>query len=814
MGALRKSHRFTVCGLIVLVVGWCYSAASAASYRIEEVRIEGTQNVDPESIRQVLEVQTGQDLSKGEVQLTVREDVKRAAKVPGVKDVLVTSEPLTEGIRLIFEISEYPLLSELRFSGNKKYDDERLRRELGFVRKAGIFRYEQAQVFNSPLQEKQYIDKLMEIYQEKGFARTEVTTEAENLTEDTVALRFDIREGKKFVLVKTEFEGNEDFTPKEILKGARIRTKKPWWHLFAKAVKQEDLDADVLRLTRFYEDSGHYRVKVEQDEPEVIRKDRGVKVVFRIEEGETYNFGEVSAAGNRIFSTTEIVEKRYTAPGVLFNRTELEKDAFEIGDQYRSQGYIYTVVQPTLKPRDEDREIDLTWDIAESSRFRLGEIHPEGVVELEDKSIEDVPLKTKDYVILREFDLKRGDVLDWSRIRRSERDLLNLGYFKRMENVYPARLKYGAQPELVEGSTDTLDIRLRLEEEPTGLVTFGGGYSTASGASVFVGVQERNLFGRGWRANVGATIGTRRQSYQLSFTEPYLFGSDYSLTLDLYRRFQDAYGGREFDDTRTGGSLRLSKEIADDLYASVRYKLEQVEIGDIDKKGTRATYRPEVYQEDTTTTSSLTFGLTHDTRDYIMNPSRGHRYSGSVELAGLGGDTEFWKAIGEASWYHLLAKRLILAMDLEMGWAEPFGGTDLLPLQERFFMGGANSVRGFEEGGLGPREPFIVLRRLNSGVWYDDQDDVAIGGELEFQTRTELRYEITDQIQGVVFLDSGAVWEEASDLDFSDLRLSTGVGLRVNLPIGAAIRLDLGYPLIQEDTDDTRVFHFGFNQSF
>jgi outer membrane protein insertion porin family len=334
---------------------------------------------------------------------------------------------------------------------------------------------------------------------------------------------------------------------------------------------------------------------VEQKEPEVIRKDRGVKVVFRIEEGEVYHFGDVFVAGNRIFSTTEILEERYSVPGVPFTRTELEKAAFEIGDRYRSQGFIYTVVQPTLKPKDEDLKVDVTWDIAESSRFRLGDIHPEGVVELEDKSVESVPLKTKDYVILREFELERGDVLDWSKIRRSERNLLNLGYFKKMESTYPARLKYGAQPESVEGATDSLDIRLRLEEEPTGLVTFGGGYSTASGASVFMGIQERNLFGRGWRANLGATIGTRRQSYQLTFTEPYLFGRDYSLTLDLYRRFQDAYGGREFDDTRTGGSLRMSKEISEDLYASVRYKLEQVEIGDIDKKGTRITYRPEVY---------------------------------------------------------------------------------------------------------------------------------------------------------------------------------------------------------------------------
>jgi len=800
----------------LLIAGLILSSPSFAAYNVDQIRIEGIQRVSEERIRQEIQIQVGHDLGRRDVQLLLREDVRRIARVEGVKDVTISTEPTQEGLRLIYEILEYPIIADLRFSGNRRYDDARLRRELEFTKRTGIFktRTERIEVFYSPQRVKSYKDQIEQLYQQQGFGAAQITHRLEDQTADSVVVRFEIKEGKKLVIRGTRVEGNTAFKAKELIKKAKLRAKSSWVPFLPKKYDQLEVDDDVLRLTRFYEDAGYYRVKVRQGENIEGKKGRAVTVVFVVEEGQVYDIGQVQFSGNRIFADAELTEGRYDQPGARFSRSELEKDTYDLGEVYRAQGYIYTQVQPVLSARDEETQVDLAWEISESRRYRLGEIRVEGLVELDDGTLESVPLKTKEFVIVREFELESGDVLDWTKVRRSERRLLNLGYFKKQEEVYPARLKFPPQPEAVEDATNVLDLRLRLEEEPTGLITFGGGFSTAAGASVFGNVQERNLFGRGWRANVSATLGTRRQAYVIGFTDPHLFNSDYLFGVDLYRRFREAYGGREFDETRTGGALRIGKEIAEDLRATLKYKLEEIDIGDIDRGGLRDTIRPEVYIEDTSITSSLEFALVHDTRDYIYNPSRGHRYAGSLEIAGLGGDNEYWKIMGNASWYHLLTKKLILALDVEAGWAQAFGGTDFLPLHERFFAGGADSIRGFDEGGVGPQDLFAVIRRTSDGSIYSDIDDVAIGGELEWLTRTELRYPITEQIQGVVFVDTGAVWEETDDIDLGELRISAGVGLRISLPIGAAIRLDLGYPLKKEDDDDTQVFHFGFNQSF
>ncbi len=812
-----RSRQFLL-GMLVLVLGLLPSSAFSAELVIREIRVEGMVHTLESRIREEIRVEVGQDLSRWDVQLLLRDDVKRIARLEGIQDLIVTTEPVAEGIRLIYEVLEYPILADLRFSGNRKYDDNRLRRELGFLKRAGLFRTEQAEVFYTPQQLRKYVEQLQQLYQEKGFAAASVTSRLEDETEDTVVLHFNIQEGKKQVIRGTRFDGNTVFTDKEILKKARLRTKRAWVPFFPKKYDQLLVDEDLVRLRRFYEDAGYYRVIVRQGESELVKEGKGVVVHFTIIEGPPYDFGETRLMGNRIFADTELKQERYCLPGARFSRTELERDALAIGDWYRGQGYLYTRVEPLLAPRDNEEtgeyKIDLTWEIAESPRYRLRQVRPEGVVELTDGAVEEVPLKTKDFVILREIELDPGDVLDWGKVRRSDRNLLNLGYFKRELDAFPARLKFGFQPEPVEGSDDLLDLALRLEEEPTGLVTFGAGYSTTYGPSVYGSVQERNLLGRGWRGTLSGSFGTRRQSVNLNFTEPHLFNSDYLLSMDFYRLFREAFGGREFDETRTGGSLRVGREIVEDLRASIRYKFEEIKIEDIDVTGLQDTIRPDPYVEGTSTTSSFELALTHDTRDYILFPSQGHRYAASLELAGLGGDNEFWKIMGNASWYQRLVGKLVFAYDLETGLAQGFGETDLLPLHERFFAGGANSVRGFEEGGLGPRGIYAVTRRLNSGQVYSNVDDVVIGGELELVGRAELRYPFTEQLQGVVFADAGGVWEELSDLNLSELRLSTGVGLLVNLPIGAAIRLDLAVPLKKESEDETQYFHFGFNQSF
>jgi outer membrane protein insertion porin family len=809
---MRTKTLFRVAIISVAAILFSGGAALAADYEIREILIEGLERVPESTIREAIQVSSGQDLLRRDVQLIVREDVRRVAKLEGVQDVTVSTEAMAEGVRLIYEIREYPLISDLRFRGNRKYDDHKLKRELEFIQPAGFFSTETMEVFYSPLRVRDYLEQLRQLYAKKGFADAEITHTLEDSTEDSVVVAFDIDEGHALVIRDVAFDGNEAFRDKKLRK--QIKTKKSWVPFFPKRYKQPEIDDDVLRLTRFYEDQGYYRVNVRQGENEVLEGGKRVIVHFEISEGPLYEFGQVRVTGNRVFSDEEILTDLYVQPGKTFNRTELEKDTYNIGELYRSQGYLYTNVEPFLSARDEEQLVDITWQIAESARYRLRNIELQGIVTLEDGTTEEVPLKTKDFVILREIELESGDVLDWTEVRESERNLLNLGYFKREPESIPARLAGGFDPEAAEGEEDLLDLRLKLEEEPTGLVTFGGGFSTTYGPTIFASVEERNLFGRGWRTNVSGNIGGRKQSARVSFTDPHIFHSDYLFGVDLYHTFREAFGGREFDETRTGGSIRLGKEIYENLYASVRYKFESIEIEDIDVTGLQDTVRPDPYVEGTSTTSSITFSLTHDTRDYVLNPSSGHRYAGSLEIAGLGGDNEFWKLIGNASWYRLLTEKLILAYDVEAGIAQGFGTMDSLPLHERFFSGGANSIRGFEEAGIGPRGIYARTRRLDNGQVYSEVDDVVIGGEIELLSRTELRYPITNQVQGVVFFDAGAAWEEIGDVDFGEIRMSTGVGVRVNLPIGAAIRLDLGVPILKEEEDDTQFFHFGFNQSF
>jgi outer membrane protein insertion porin family len=804
--------------LLVLSIGLLgASPCFSQNMVIREVRVEGLDRVSEATVRQAIQIETGQDLMRSDVQMLLRQDVKELARVEGVENITVSTEPVGDGgIRLIFEISEYPVIEDIRFSGNRKYDDGRLQKELGFIRKTGILKMqtEQVETFYSPTKVRQYLNILENLYQEKGFAGADIEQSVRRRGRDAVILEFDIQEGKKQTIQGIKFVGNESFRDKKIIKEAKLQAKKAFLPIFPKAYEQFLVDEDMQRIKRFYEDRGFYRVEVQQLESEQVKDGRGVIIVYEVNEGGVYHFAEVQMSGNRVFSDEELLEGIYSKPEARFSRTELEKDTFELSEMYREQGMLYTQVQPLLSAQDEARQVNISWSVTESPRYRLGDIQIEGVVGLEDGTIEQVPLKTKDKVILREITLDKGEVLDWSEVRRSEKNLLNLGYFKRMEDMVPAKLKYGMQPEPVEGATDTLDLRVRLEEEPTGLVTFGAGFSTTTGASIFASVTERNLFGRGWRGTLSGTVGTRQISLQSSFHDPHFMDSDYSLGIDAYRRYRESFGGREFDETRTGGSVQVGRQLARDFRGYVRYKFEQIEIGDIDRGGLRDTVRPDVYVEDTSTTSSITVGLIHDTRDYYANPSSGHRYAGSFELAGLGGENEFWKLLLNASWYRHLGGKLILAQDLESNWAQGWGGTEDLPLHERFFAGGANSIRGFEEGGIGPRGVYAVTRRLADGTIYNDIDDVVIGGQVEVLSRTELRYQFTDIIMGVVFLDAGSVWAEYDDIDLGQIRVSTGVGLRVNLPIGAAVRLDFGIPLKKESEDDTQFFHFGFNQSF
>ncbi|HNT35371.1 MAG TPA: BamA/TamA family outer membrane protein, partial [bacterium] len=543
-----------------------------------------------------------------------------------------------------------------------------------------------------------------------------------------------------------------------------------------------------------------------------------------------YAVGKIRLEGNTLFGEDEIRQAMLTDRGQVFNQSQFVKDLETVRDLYRDQGYILAQIQPRLDKDEQNDVVDVTLSISEGYLIFLGNVIVQGVTTFDDGTREAIGLKTRDHVILREIRMSWDEriawkkvgsdpsvyeqkddvaqereepyVLDWGEVKKSKRRLENLGFFKK------DRVEF--EPQLTE-DPEMMDLLVRLEEQHTGNISFGAGFSTEYGASLFFGLSEKNLFGRGQALDLSGEIGSRRQSFRIGFTEPYLFDSDYSFGADLYNTTIERFSGRDFQENRKGGSIRIGRQFWEHYTWYVRLKHEAVKLDDVFYGGGRVVTEemPPEYEELSTKVNSLTLTLVKDTRDLFQAPTKGYKNLVSLEQAGFGG-TPFTKVKAETSWYTKLTQKMVLAVNGELGAIGEF--SDEIPLSERFFLGGAETVRGYEYGTISPVD-FISYWRDDHGL-YLDRRDVRVGGEEMMLLKTEVRYPITDIIEGVVFVDAGGTWRELGDFDTGVIRYSTGLGLRIQLPIGAMIRLDYGHALNPDEYQDTQPIHFSFGHSF
>ncbi len=568
------------------------------------------------------------------------------------------------------------------------------------------------------------------------------------------------------------------------------------------------------RIKMAYWDIGYLDAKATKGPIEEIKG--GLKINFMVEEGELYKTGNITVEGNTIFSSEELLAQMSLKPGDPFSAGQLTADELEMINMYRAQGYLDTRIPPIEEQFIKDQKnhiVDIHIPIKESSRKYLGKVEIQGVVILDDGTIvptQEGEFKTKDFVIRREIELEEGEPLDWTKVVESDRNLVNLNFFKSRGLPVPG------QTNLVPGferrrtnDPNVENLLLRLEETQTGMLTFGGGFSTTFGPSVFATLSERNLFGYGVRGSITGELGKYRNRLLLNIFDPHIFNSDYSLDWDIYYIDREGYGGRTFDEERIGSSVTLGDEITDELTLLYGLKGELTDLSP--ESGNRYSLNrdtiPDVFNLGQNTTTSVLFGAVHDTRDFKIDPTSGHYDRATIELAGLT-DNEFVKFQSESNYYHRLYKRLVLALSAELDLAHAYGDPGYIPLQERFFIGGARTVRGFDEGGIGP---FADIRYEN----YPGGFRTYLGGEAAFVGNAELRYPFTEIFQGVVFFDMGTNWPEIKDIDPSEFRYSTGLGLRVRIPgLNALLRLDFPVPLREFPEDDTQFLHFSFGQTF
>ncbi|HEX9780052.1 MAG TPA: outer membrane protein assembly factor BamA [bacterium] len=766
---------------IARVSGWllaaCLAGAGGAlaqdeARRIIDVRTRGAKTVAEETILANVRTKPGMPYSD----TVVSEDIRRLFALGYFADVRADVEELPEGLRLVFVVQEKPAIGGIEVDGNRVLKDPRVISLLG-VNPGELF---------DPSKLKRGVDQVKAEYVRKGFAQAEVVAETrEDPAANTISVFIAVDEGARLRIAEVLVEGNDAFPDSRVEK--LIKSKRRWW-FFPGIYNGQVLQEDLERVRAFYRKHGYQDAAVSHD---VYRtpSGRGLIVHLTIEEGLQHRIGGVDVAGEVLFPEREIREVITLKPGAVYNTESLQEDLRMIKQYYGDRGYIHAVITPDTNLDPVTKRVDLVYRIEERELTYINRIDVEG------------NLKTRDVVVRRELRVFPGEVFDGAAIRKSIDRLYNLGYFEEV-SVDTAPTDQANREDLV----------VSVREAKTGSFSFGGGFSSIDRLVGMVELEQRNFdianyptfTGAGQDLRLRVEVGTVRRYFDVSFTEPWIFGYPLSAGFDAYNRtrLRSRDLGLGYEEERRGGGLRLGKEFADTVRTGLGYQFYRTEISDVVEEASA-----DLKAEQGKTDISLgSLSVAWDRRDNRFSPTDGFYVFASTDLAGgiFGADREFYRAETGASYYWPHGERFVLETRARAGIVDAYGDSEEVPIFERFFGGGAGTVRGYRERHVGPRDPF---------------SNDPIGGEATFiGTIEEVMTVVEDErgrpvLQISVFVDTGDVWRRVADFGES-LKSGLGVGARVSTPIGP-VRLDMGYPLDDIAGEKKKIrFHFNISRSF
>lgn len=707
--------------------------------------------------------------------------------------VQVRVDPASDGqVDVIFEFVSKYTIERIRFLGNSAYSDSRLASKAEL--ESGV-----------PLDEfavSSGADAITEYYIEKGYPDVVVDYRIERDEQNGFAVvSYDIEEGDKVRIEMISFEGNEVFFDKKLRK--ELETKKHNWlswllgtGKFDESVFREDLDT----LRNFYRDAGYLDFEVDEAEVVIdVSDDNKMNIIIPVSEGQRYFLGELSVEGATIYTEGELLSIVQLQPENPFSPQRVDDAATAVREYYTSNGYLDSGVRAERVPNMETRRIDVVFRVRESEKFYVESIKVDGNT------------KTKARVIVRELALSPGDVFDRNRMEVSQRRLENTSYF---ENV-----RLTPENTNVPGRKD---LGITVREGRTGNFTFGAGFGSVESAVVFFEVAQGNFDLFNWRSGFQgdgqkfrfrASLGTRSNQLLISFEEPWLFEQRLAFGVELFRTESD-FNSADYNELRTGFELYLRRRLFELVEARLSYRLELVEIfdvargagpvnpdGSVDNDGV-----PNVFQraqgDDLVSKVGLTF--LRDTRETLIFTRKGNRSTLGFEYAGVGGDVNYYKLEGRTA--HFIPTFDTLEQSLSIvaraGSITPFGASERVPFYDRFYLGGPDTLRGFDFRDVGPRDDDPTAR------------SEAVGGNTYSMVSFEYAFRVAEPLGLVVFYDWGFVNENDFDFSMSDYADNWGVGARIML-MGSPLKLDLGIPITSpEDVDGGTQFNFSFGTRF
>ncbi|MEA1992362.1 MAG: outer membrane protein assembly factor BamA [Thermodesulfobacteriota bacterium] len=740
----------------------------AAPYLVAEVCVSGNRRVDTDAILQAAGTRAG-DFFDPEI---IASDISSIYKMDFFNDVKVDATESPSGRIVTFIVKEKPAIKEIKFSGNKEISEEKIR-EIIDLKPYTIIQ-------EKTLQEN--AEKIKALYMEKGYAGTSILASVEQVSGQTADVVFEITEGEQVRIKAIEFQGNHAFSDKELEKLLETSEKKSLWipswsnivALFKgdKAVlKQDALERDLGRIAAYYHNQGYVDAKVGR--PMIRREDAWLYITIPIEEGSRYGVGQVDIEQDFFKDKEELLSELEITQEPVFSRQVLRQDMLKLTDLYADEGFAYADITPRIEKDSEKKLVNITLLVNTGPSVKFERIEIVGNT------------RTRDKVIRRELRVKELEPFSASGFRKSSQRLNRLGYFEDV-NLTPSK----------GSSEEYMNLKVEVKERATGTFSIGAGYSSVENLMLMGEINQRNFLGKGQTLSFKGVLGSETNRYSLNFVEPYFRDTRLSLGIEMYN------WEREYDDytkESVGGALRFGYPLNDDLSAFIKLRMDNTDMSDVSDNASTIIKD----SQDIHSTRSVGTGLIYDTRDDYYNPSHGWNNKISIEYAGglLGGDCAFMKLEGGVSYYHPIWKSIIGHVRAGAGYVTE-GGGGKLPIYERFFLGGIDSVRGFKYGRISPTDP-------------NSDDDDRVGGNYMGFVQIETIFPLLKNmgLNGVIFLDMGNCWDDGNDYDNQTTRMSVGPGIRWLSPIGP-LRIEWGFNINKEDDDDASNWEFRMGGSF
>lgn len=729
---------------------------------VHAIRIEGAQRIENDTIRSYINITEGDKVDDAAI--------NRALKALFATSLFSDVRVNLEGDTLVIKVVENPIVNRVAFEGNQKIEDKNL---------TGEVQLKPRQVYTQTKVQED-VQRILDVYRRSGRYAVSVVPKIIQQPQNRVDVVFEITEGASTYIRRINFVGANHYDPGDLREV--ITSKEERWYRFLSATDTYDpdrlnYDADLLR--RFYLRHGYSDFRVVSQVAELTPDRTGFFITFTIEEGERYKFGNLDVtSGLKEVKADTLLPLVQASKGDWYNADLVENTVQKITDDLGSRGYAFVDVRPRVHKDPKTHIIDITFDVQEGPRVYVERIDITGNV------------RTLDKVIRREMTLAEGDAFNAARLRRSKERINNLGFFSKVDVTNTPS----------ETAPDRTVIHVAVEEQSTGSLSFGAGYSTSLGPLATIGFKEKNILGYGTEVHATGLIAAKGTQIDAGVTEPYLFNRRLTGSFDVFNTTQNLQSESEYDISQIGATTGVSWNYNEYLNESVSYTISQTDLTNIS-----STASVIVKQEaGTSVLSQFSHGINYDRRDSTQDPTEGYLLGFGTDVAGAGGDEKFVRGTVTGSQYFPIRDKTVLALKGTIGVMGDLGSP--IRFNRDFFLGGDN-LRGFADAGAAAR---------------DASTGDALGGTWMYTGSAELHFPsgLPDElgVGTLAFVDAGGSGRPENTgstvINSSPApRVSVGAGLTWKSPMGP-LSVSVGVPVLKQSYDKTQFFRFDFGTKF